>query len=362
MLHFPRHPSLIEQTAEALRRNLAAGAWADCLPPERELSDAMHVSRPTLRLALVLLRQQGLVHLSERPRRWVVAPAARRRAGRSSDLVQLISCDQRTNFSRSMLLHLGELQQRLQDAGLRLDVTADLRLRDAAPDRLLEQLAARVHPCCWILHLAPPPVQRWFAIRHAPAVVKGTCVEEVAFPSMDWDYQALTHHAVGQFVRLGHRRIAMVRPQRSYAGEEAREQGFLQACAREQRAGVLPRIVRHDGSAGQIQSLLRPLLLSPTRPTALLVSESAHALSVLSLCLGEGLAISRDVSLVCCDDEDFLRFALPSVARYTVDDGAYARRFSRLVLRIAGGGQPPLRPIRVVPRFLAGATLGPAPA
>src|SRR5688572_21126130 len=71
MKNLPQRMSLVSQTAGILRDQINAGAWAGALPGERELCTQLHVSRPTLRAALELLRREGWIDVSHGRRRQI---------------------------------------------------------------------------------------------------------------------------------------------------------------------------------------------------------------------------------------------------------------------------------------------------
>ena len=56
-MKIPVRQSLIAQAAEAIRQGIREGLWRDHLPGERQLPARLTVSRPTLRLALDVLRK-----------------------------------------------------------------------------------------------------------------------------------------------------------------------------------------------------------------------------------------------------------------------------------------------------------------
>jgi len=59
MESIPSKPSLPDLVLRRVRAGIESGEWREQLPPERELSRKLRVSRPTLRLALDQLKQEG---------------------------------------------------------------------------------------------------------------------------------------------------------------------------------------------------------------------------------------------------------------------------------------------------------------
>lgn len=359
MIEVPKRPSLIERTVEVLRRHLHASEWADGLPAERVLSEQLQVSRPTLRLALQILQREGLVLLSRHPRKWIPTRTHEAGASAKSQLVQFVSCVAFNDLSPSQMIQLYQLRRHIQDAGFRLEVTADARLNGRMPGELLERMVKRTKACCWVLHQTTPFLQRWFSDRKLPSIVKGSCYEGITLPSFDFDYHAIVHHAVGHLLRLGHRRIALLVPRHHGAGEVLREQSFLRAFAELHCSDAYPTVLRHNATAGHIHSVLRHALGPRNRPTALIASESMHALNALTLVLNQGLRVPGDLSLISCDDEGFLAHVSPSLTRYRIDWSGYARRLLRMIIKLAETGDLPRRAVRVIPTFDPGASVAP---
>jgi LacI family transcriptional regulator len=80
-------------------------------------------------------------------------------------------------------------------------------------------------------------------------------------------------------------------------------------------------------------------------------------LTVLSLLLSKGAAFNGDYALISRDNEPFLNFLTPSVARYRADRHAFARRFSRAIMQVTRGRSLPAKPIRLIPNMEAGSIL-----
>ncbi|MBI4027930.1 MAG: LacI family DNA-binding transcriptional regulator [Verrucomicrobia bacterium] len=357
MIEIPKRASLIDQVASILRSNLRVPEWADSLPPERALSDLLQVSRPTLRLALDILRREGWVRLSENRRCWIPVRMKRTLPLTEPKSVALLTPELFQELSHSHIFHLYQLRRHLQDAGVRLEVVADLRLKRRSPAKILERHLHRITASCWILHHSTAQAQDWFWDRRLPAIVMGTCHAGIQFPSIDWDYRAICRHAVGLFLSHGHQRIALIGPRSKRAGDLLREQSFREAVQPVREAEAQPLVVQHDGSIEHIHRQVRALFRSPTPPTALLVSESVHVLNILTLLTHLGIRVPQDVSLISCDQEWFLSHVTPTIACYQTDWNAYAQRLARIAVQLTRTGVLARRSFRLIPPFQNGESL-----
>lgn len=116
-------------------------------------------------------------------------------------------------------------------------------------------------------------------------------------------------------------------------------------------------MLEHDGSLAQIEARLRRLAQLAERPTALFVTKSHAMPAVLTILPRLGLPVPRDLSVICREDDPFLGFLVPAVARYSPDASAIARKLA--LTRFAAGQPVKATHERIMPRFVAGESIGP---
>lgn len=360
-MELPHRSSLASQVTDILRRKLKSGEWKDSLPGEIPLCDLLQISRPTLRVALEMLRREGLIKVSQGRRRRItskVRKLLRRAPSRVVGFLSSISLHEMSSFT---IFRISELRRRLQDTGYRLEVYTNPRLLQAPSFKGLESLLHQAQASCWVLHRLNAPIQRWLDERGIRAIVMGSTLPGIRFPSIDIHQEAVCRHAVGMFLGLGHLRIALLVQESGLVGDIASEKGFLAGCHLSARPEVLPLVIRHDGTMRSIQTYLTRLLRSPKRPTALLVSDPVHMLTAISHLLNSGLRVPGDISLICCGEEAYFSWITPSIACYTVNRSVHANRLTRMVLHLASTGVLANQRIQIIPQFRKGETLGNAP-
>ncbi|MFM7749011.1 MAG: substrate-binding domain-containing protein, partial [Opitutaceae bacterium] len=67
--------------------------------------------------------------------------------------------------------------------------------------------------------------------------------------------------------------------------------------------------------------------------------------------------LPRDLSIVCREDDPFLEYLSPPVARYGTDPAAIARQLTVMLVRLAAGGSLRASHSLLAPRFIPGASI-----
>lgn len=354
----PQKQSLVAQTLAVLRDEIASDAWAHGLPAERKLCVQFVISRGTLRAALASLKHEGLLKGGQ-GRRWEIVGHRRKAlqtAGRSN--LVLLTPQPLHVLTPFAIFWIDNLREHLGEAGYHLEVCDERHCYAPQADHPLEELAQRHRPAGWVLCGTTASMQHWFSKRAMPCVIIGSRHEEVALPSVDRDLPAACRHAVGAFFAKGHSRLVLLNPEGGLAGDLECERGFCEAAARFQPGNSETLIQHHDGTPAGLCARLNSLLQRRPPPTGFLVSGPKYALTALGLLIRRGLRLPKDAALIARDDDSFMEYVVPTVARYSTDPTLFARKVSRTVLRLVQGGDALPRDYRVMPRFVRGETLG----
>ena len=348
-----RRASLAEGAAQVLLAQLDSGRWTDFLPGERVLCEELQISRPTLRQALQVLERKGRLKVTQGRQRRIMGRRTAGIPGVRRKVIGVLSSLPMQALPPFALFWIDEVRSDLARLGYQLEFHGSPAGTTHNPGRTLERLVQGAPASVWILLLSTPPVQQWFLERKLSCLVAGSCAPDISLPSVDIDYRAACRHAVGVFRRGGHSRLALIIPAGGLAGDADSEAGFGEATA----GGPPPIILRHNGTPGDIVCHLETSLRASDPPTGLLVARSAHVLTVLTLLMRQGCQLPFEAAVISRDDDAFLDFIIPRVARYTSSPVAFARRVSQTVLQMARSGPAPSRPIRLMPRFLPGETV-----
>jgi DNA-binding LacI/PurR family transcriptional regulator len=351
----PQRLSLVSLTARSLRDSMQSGHWQGHLPGERELCARLQVSRHTIRAALAELKREGLLEVSDRQRRSINAAKLQRSSAPHSQVIAIITPRPLLAMTAASLVMVDELRDQLSRAGFSLEIHVSAACFTRRPESALEALTARAPAAAWLLFGSLQPVQRWFTRRRLPCLVLGSCMDDVELPSVDVDYRATCRHAGALLRRRGHRSIALIRTTGDYGGDLESEHGLREAC--DGAPAVTLHLLRHNGSAAHICSLLDKALRGPNPPTACLVARAAHVLTVMMHLMRQGRRLPKDMAVIARDDDPFLQHVVPMVTRYAVDHAQFAKAVSKAVRQLAETGSLPPKAIRLIPQMIAGETV-----
>lgn len=350
--------SIAMQVAQAMRGEIAAGAWSQALPGERQLAERFQVSRKTVRKALAELRAEGLLQ-TERSRGTVLVTHRKRRPPPSQRIALLLP--EPLEVSRPFTaLWVNRLMGLLQETGHPLQIFHGAKYFGADAARSLARLTTNHAARCWIVARSNRPLQEWFAASGLPALVCGSAHPGVALPSVDIDHRALCRHSAALFLRHGHRRLALFLEHGGHGGDLESEQGLREGLASAADAPE-PMVCTPERSAASIIREVRRLLARREPPTGMLLSNSYSYLTVLSYLGSLGLRVPRDMSIVSRDEETFLRFMHPTPTFYSTPPAKFAAALHQALKRILAGERTAFA-IRIMPDLVKGESVGPAPA
>lgn len=352
MSKIPRRLSLITETASVLRQRIQDGDWRLHLPGELELSAQLQVGRNTIRSALKILEQEGLVVTRNGQRREI---ADRPASARGTRRAVLLMAKPENEYPSSTSEWIREAQNRLEVQGWDFRTLVEPDLYRGNPVSALRSLTGGSPDTIWILHRSTQAMQRWFQESPFPAVLAGSRHEGIALPQVEIDLRAVSRHAAGAFLARGHQRLALLRPDAPFAGDSECAAAFREAAT---RAEVVE--LRCKGGPAGVVSALRQHLRVRDRATALYILHPDHCVTAIGFLLSAGLSLPGDLSVICRDDEPYLALLHPEPTRYRHSPHTFGSKLAALVLRSAahlGTGERAL----VVPRLVTGATLTAAP-
>jgi DNA-binding LacI/PurR family transcriptional regulator len=349
--------SLPHQVAELIKSGIESKRWVNRLPGERVLVQELGVSRRTIRQALTMLRSSKLIKC-ETGRGHKILPITHysKRGGTIKGVGLIISSPvelQRT-FTN---LWINELRSFLANYDINLRVFSGKKYYSGSPGKTLAKLIHNEPQRAWVITESTAMIQNWFESNHVNSVIVGSPHGETSIPSVDLDYRAVGRHAAGEFLRAGHRCIAIMIGDPARGGDNECVAGFEAAIKAHQTEDIDFIVARHTLTPESIFRSIQILLRRKTTPTAMLVGNSPHYLTVHTAFCSLGLKIPENITLISRDDDPYLRFVHPEPARYSCPPVQMAKRVGRIILKIHEASIIKQPPDKLMPTFLEGATL-----
>ena len=341
----PRLPRYL-QALDALRRDVLAGVYPKRLPTELELAKRYGVSRMTLRRALGVMVDEGVLEgrrglgtflkEQEAPSYTVVLAMAEDLVVNPDDpyhqqmVISAIHASSRRGWTLRVVPSIAKLKAHLT-AGRNLSTAGCIALAFDADDA--QQLAELALP---VVTVDGEPLANRAAVM--PENIKSTA------------------QVVQRLIALGHREIVHCSGKLNSASGRERLQSWLGTMAAQGvplRDGAVHqgRFLISDGYAAMAQ-----WWTAPVRPTAVVCANDMMAMGAMYWLQEHGVAIGSQVSIVGCDGSSVSRLAFPGLATLVLDFNAHLDSALQALL----DGSPP--GIRRSPMTLReGTSLRPAP-
>ncbi len=355
---------LHDQVADLLREEMRDGRWQEWMPSERILLAKLNVSRKTLRDALRLLVNDGLLTVEPRQGYRIASQGVVMGTAPSRRLMELgLICPEHIFSMPPYVIKLVDIVRGLcAEAGFQLEVLEGRRFARVDPGRMMPKVVRSFPKACWILIMADEKLQRWFERSGTPAVIYGNVYPGIGLSSVGIDYRACVRHAASMLLGRGHRRIALVAYDQKMAGEKESLAGFQEAFKAYGGDGAVALLLpRPDDDADALCRQIDRIMASASPPTAFVVCRTHHYATVASHLARRGRRIPEDVSLLCRGEDTFLHFLRPKPAFYRANIQTLARSLFAHLLDVVNGTAKKSDQVTKIPELVSGESLGPGP-
>ncbi|MDA3961720.1 MAG: GntR family transcriptional regulator [Planctomycetota bacterium] len=285
-------PSLVPGVVAQLVAQIESGAFpaGAALPGEAEFAAQIGVSRPTLRRALAVLDERGLVERHPGKGTFVRDPQQSRGLQRDRGGVRLIGIDTQIVsdsddyyrlFLDGILAGLGDLPHRI------------VMLEGA--QILAEDLDGIDALAVMGLSLEAEPVLARLAHGGLPVVLFNRQPNDAALGYVAVDYRVEAEQGTQALIAAGHRRLCYVGKGRSVKG--ARLAGYRAACAVQ---GIEPMVLDNSGNMPAFAAALRAAI-TDSQTEALFAEDMSTAARICTALSAGGPQIGRDIEMLCFD-------------------------------------------------------------
>lgn len=351
--------SRADQAANFLRKKIRDGYWQAQLPAQRMLARELGISRRSLSSALTELEREGLIENRMQSGTYVVRIRGTKATPPLS--VGIVFSSNLKTFVDRHLIMLEAMRQVFQARKVHMEIHYAPQLRgNRVSDRFKKLLLENNHQC-WVLNSPTAAMQMCCKNHSIPAVVLGVGHEASGLPNVGVDHFALCRHALGEILRRGHRRIALILPHDEKGEDVQSREGFAASLEHSSHPDALLTFEYHDQTIPGVCRLANRLLARRPRPTAWMVCRQGHFFTIFSHLLHQKVDIPQTISLISRDSDIYLSDIVPEPTRYVANIELMARQCARVALRIMTGQSIQGKKLRVMPDFVPGQTFGTAP-
>lgn len=354
----PKRNCLSDQAAEILRRGITEGRWKSELPSENQLCREFQVSRVTLRRSLEQLFREKLVLAGGRGKRHRIT--GRPSVGKTSPqgtIVRILTPYSTMVMGATHHSLLEAFGDRLSSEGYHYQVEHHRGLFDRHEPERLARLDSLPDTAGWVLFFSTREIQQWFAERRRPCIVFGRTDEDVNLDCIYHDTAATARHAAGLLHARGHRELAYLTPEFTSIGDRFGASAF---AAEAGRLGMNVQIITHAPTTPSLRKTLAKLLGNEPRPTGFFSGYAQHSITLLCHLLNSGIHVPEKASILTGWDDPFLHHTSPVISSYRINGTKVGHRMAMLMLGLLGGAGT-IQKVPIIPDFLAGESLGPAP-
>ena len=320
---------LSAQLADLMERELKAGSWGESLPGHRSLMQRYSVSANTCLAALAELEQRGLIGGGEQGRRRRVLLQPARTSRRLTDLL-IVERSGIPSGGELELLH-SYREAWMESGGSVQSIKADFP-RCRHPEALLREAVSNHKADALLLSYAP---HVWVdaAAHLRPVFLSGGETRQPSVTGVAYRMEDEIARSAARLRDLGHRRIAAPINLNGRSLEAAVRHGLAEGLVLPPEATLPAEFVPvcPERNPAAWQQVWRKLF-AVQKPTAIILSDDLHYLSLLGYCYRTGIRIPADLSVVCLESTGHLEWCQPRPARMhfpIVDATRWFRKWMR---------------------------------
>jgi DNA-binding LacI/PurR family transcriptional regulator/DNA-binding transcriptional regulator YhcF (GntR family) len=320
-----------EQVAGHLREELLRGTWTGMMPGEDRLMARLGVGRNTIKSALRMLEEEGLLEGRGAGCQRRIQPPKKKRKAALRIRILLYEIDDRG------LPDKVELLARLQEAGFAASFAnktlADLRMD---PVRVARFVAAQPADA-WVVSAGSREILEWFSAQPLPAIAMYGRFTGLPIAAASPRKIPAQNAAVRKLVALGHRRIVMlVREERRKPYPALAERAFLEELASQGLpTGSYNLPDWNETPAGFLKCL--DSLFRHTPPSALIIGDAPLFIPVQQFLARRGILVPDQVSILTVDSDPGFAWCDPVVSHIRWDYRPVVRRVLRWADNVANG-------------------------
>lgn len=327
--------SLVQRVANALRDDLGVGKWVDFLPGLRELARVYGVSVPTVRMALSLLVDEGLLEMAGAKRRTKIlngGEASVETGDVTKRRVVLVVARRELHKMGAVgrrVIH--EFERAMTKSGWSVEFRAFNFYDVKRPRKSWDGLITECDPFC-VIALSGRPVLIDWVRKHGRRIAFCGGVgaaEETRIVAVS--NCAMLEESMTKLIASGHRRVIYPQIDRSENLREKLEAGMMKCY---ETAGIdfsrsvhMPIIMIWD--QGAYEEMIVEVL-DHSRPDAILCSCEDELAALLGVMMRKGLVVGKDIAVVLMGQLDAFSWFRPEIASFKFPQNRLTRGLVRI--------------------------------
>ncbi|NWK55737.1 substrate-binding domain-containing protein [Verrucomicrobiaceae bacterium N1E253] len=348
----PQKISLVTQTANILRDQIATGKILHMLPGENKMSEDLQVSRKTLRAALLILTSEEII--SE------PTPGARRR---------ILSKPQKVNQQRSVGIllprPLDELHASSQDLFRalrknlnRLGVSIHYHdypfLTTRQNPNQIKGIFKSHHADVWVVLEITTTIVEIAEELNIPVVACGGRTHN-KFHNVAYDAVSALEHAFHNLINHGHQRICYP------SDKQGSSIPSLASILEQQGIEVIPELhfPACDQSTTDFVCMLERLFKRPNPPTAFITGGPRNLITLITWLAKQKLCVPEDVSILHIGSDPMISPIIPKISYYSTSYAPLAKQLGRIISALLENPNAKLEQKTFFMDYIPGASLAP---
>jgi len=342
---------------KTLRESLLGGRWSHTLPPERELATELRVSRFTLRNALHVLEEEGLIIIAQGKPTRISIPEAIGPQPKPFQ-VTLVRSSSEADIDDAETIRISqEIQARLQGASIpcrMLSGSADA-IRRSLEVAHAEQGHGGARNLSILLTITPGLEELFSTQAPSTTLLVRSGSLECKLPCVDMHMEAIGRHLGTLANQRGLRKVSLL----SHPATPNRTAHLLAGLSKTMAQGGIALeswVADSDSMLTRLPSLLRNF-----ERMSLLVLTSAELVAPVLFHVARGNhSIPHDLSLVCAAGSPDLRGFGIDLSFYEYEEAKIAKTVVQQIIDVINIGGRGFRQHLLIPEYRPGQTMAEA--
>jgi len=353
MDHF-RILSGTEQTAAYLKQALRQGRWTGTIPGASKLAAEVGVNEKTVRGALQMLEEEGvIVSQGRRKRRMIVEQKNAKNAPLRVAIMEF-------NPSSERATYLYQIQHHLLELGYTAFFTEKSQVELSMNLDRVRSIVNKEKADAWLVVSGSREILEWFAEQAFPTFALFGRRGGLPIASIGPDQPSALRLVVRKLVEQGHKRIVLVTaPVRNLSLPGVPERAFLTELEKNGIKTGRFNLPLWEENIDGLHALIDEIFHF-TPPTAIIVSQVHIFFALQRQLIQRGFRVPQDVSIVSCDGYENLRWLRPTMAHVAWSSLPWVKRVGRWADNVSHGKIDQRQSLSKT-EFIDGETLGQAP-